>query len=202
MRFRIAEAVPQDLELIRDLAVAASVHTFTGLRSTPADRARYVDREFLELKRYYQQGLYRFLVARDTERNGRFAGYLLLNLHDQDDLGRPQTFVEDIAAPPEYWGLGVGHLLFDAATEVTAELGIDFMGGEVAACNSRIEAALRNDFYLESYRVIRPCTLEARRQMERAKGALENRAQIEERTQKLAERRRRIPKRRTGRDPG
>lgn len=113
--------------------------------------------EFEELKGYVRRGLYRFLLAKDTEKNLR-AGYLCLNLYDQDDLGRRQTFVEDIAAPPEYWGLGIGHLLFDAATKVTAELGIDFMGGEVAAENSRIEAALRNNFILETYRVVRPCT--------------------------------------------
>ena len=129
------------MDWIRDLAVSASIHTFSGLRSTTRQRADYIRIEFEELKRYAQQGAYRFLLARDKEKNLR-AGYLLLNLFDQDELGRRQTFVEDIAALPEYWGLGVGHFLFDAATALTAEMGLDFMGGEVAAENSRIEAAL------------------------------------------------------------
>ena len=115
----------------------------------------------------------------------------MLNLYDQDELGRRQTFVEDIAASKEYWGLGVGHLMFDAATELTAELGLDFMGGEVAAENSRIEAALRNNFFLESYRVVRPCTpkakelmVEMKRLKERDKGTLDKFQKLRERREK------------------
>ncbi len=191
-RFLITEAVPQDMDNIRELAVAASVHTFSGLRSTPGERARYVAQEFLELKSYHDRGLYRFLVAKDTERENAFAGYLLLNLYDQDDLGRRQTFVEDIASPPEYWGLGVGHLLFDAATEVTASLGLDFMGGEVSANNSRIEAALRNNFFLESYRVVRPCTPAGVQRMEEVKQSLERQNEITQRLGQLKKRRKRL----------
>ncbi|MFA5508854.1 MAG: GNAT family N-acetyltransferase [Vulcanimicrobiota bacterium] len=190
-RFEVIDAEARDMDWIRDLAVQASIHTFTGLRATAQEKARYIGVEFEELKRYALQGAYRFLIAIDKEKGDKRAGYLFLNLYDQDDLGRRQTFVEDIAALPEYWGLGVGHLLFDAATKVTAELGLHFMGGEVAAENSRIEAALRNNFYLESYRVVRPCTPEAEQIMEEVRRSREKQDEVKDKLDKLKERRQR-----------
>lgn len=184
------------MEWIRDLAVSASIHTFSGLRSTPQERARYVAVEFEELKRYARQGLYRFLIAIDRETDER-VGYLLLNLHDQDELGRQQTFVEDIAALPKYWGAGVGHLLFDAATELTASMGIHFMGGEVAAENTRIEAALRNNFVLESYRVVRPCTDEGRALLEEIRQVKSRTQEVKSKLDAARERRQRRRKKRT-----
>lgn len=181
------------MDWIRDLAVSASIHTFSGLRSTAQQRAAYIALEFEELKRYALQGSYRFLLAIDKEINEPVA-YLFLNLFDQDELGRRQTFVEDIAALPEYWGLGVGHFLFDAATRVTAELGLDFMGGEVAAENSRIEAALRNNFHLESYRVVRPCTPEGERIMEEVKRSKSQASELQEKLSRFKERRQRRKK--------
>ena len=108
------------MDFIRDLAVTASIHTFGGLRSTPQQRAAYAGEEFEQLKNYWTQGVYHYLIAIDTEDDNKRVGYLLLNLFDQDELGRRQTFVEDIAALPEYWGYKIGHLMFDAATEYTA----------------------------------------------------------------------------------
>lgn len=190
-RFEIVDARAKDMDWIRDLAAQASIHTFSGLRATAQEKARYIALEFEELKRYALQGTYRFLIAIDKEKDNKKVGYLFLNLFDQDDLGRRQTFVEDIAALPEYWGLGVGHLMFDAATRVTAELGLHFMGGEVAAENSRIEAALRNNFYLESYRVVRPCTPEAERLMEEVRKSKEKSSEVKDKLSKLKERRQR-----------
>lgn len=192
-RFQVVDAELKDMDWIQALAASASIHTFSGLRSTAAQRAEYIKVEFEELKRYVIQGAYRFLLARDRE-TGERAGYLLLNLYDQDELGRRQTFVEDIAALPEYWGLGVGHFLFDAATQITADLGLHFMGGEVAAENSRIEAALRNNFYLERYRVVRPCTPEAEQLLKDVRAAKQQDAQVQEKLQRLKERRRRRKK--------
>lgn len=183
------------MDFIRDLAVSASIHTFSGLRSTARERATYVSQELDELVAYWRRGAYRFLLALDTEHDSRPVGYLLLNLYDQDELGRRQTFVEDIAALPEYWGLQVGHLLFDAATKLTAELGMHFMGGEVAAGNSRIEAALRNNFYLESYRVFRPCTPEALEMMRAVKRDKETKDEVKSKLDSLKERRERRKKR-------
>jgi GNAT superfamily N-acetyltransferase len=185
------------MDWIRDLAVSASIHTFSGLRSTALQRSEYIKIEFEELKKYALQGSYRFLIAIDKEKDLR-VGYLLLNLFDQDELGRRQTFVEDIAALPDYWGRGVGHLLFDAATRVTAELGLHFMGGEVAAENSRIEAALRNNFHLEAYRVVRPCTPEAEALMREVKAQKEKRSVVSEKLNSLKERRQRRKKRTRG----
>ena len=155
--YLITEACEADVPVILELALQASAFTFNALRSTSSQRAAFLRSEFDSLKRYWRQGKYRFLVARE-QAEGPLLGYLLLNLYQVDDLGRRQTFVEDIGAHPQAWGKGIGHALFDAATEVTAELGIDFMGGEVAATNPRWQAALRNRFELESYRVVRACT--------------------------------------------
>jgi GNAT superfamily N-acetyltransferase len=188
-RFHVIDAGAKDMDWIRDLAVSASIHTFSGLRSTPQQRAKYVALEVEELRKYALEGTYRFLIAIDREKDDARAGYLLLNLWDQDELGRRQTFVEDIAALPEYWGLSVGHILFDAATKLTAELGMHFMGGEVAAENSRIEAALRNNFFLESYRVFRPCTPEAEALMREVKQHKERQRTVEGKVNKLKERR-------------
>ena len=167
------------MEVILELVTSASIFTFNALRSTSQERSRYVRSEFTELKRYVRQGRYRFLVAKDRELQ-KTIGYLFLNLYHQDDLGRRQTFVEDIGAFPEYWGRGIGHALFDAATEVTAALGIDFMGGEVAATNPRWQAALRNNFELESYRVVRPCTPRARALLDQLRQAREAQAKLQE----------------------
>lgn len=196
-RFEVIDAGAKDMDWIRDLAVQASIHTFSGLRATAQEKAQYIAVEFEELKRYALQGAYRFLIAIDKEMDNERVGYLFLNLYDQDDLGRRQTFVEDIAALPEYWGLGVGHILFDAATKVTAELGMHFMGGEVAAENSRIEAALRNNFYLETYRVVRPCTPEAEQLMEEVRQSKEKAGEVQDKLSKLRERRQRRKRNRT-----
>ena len=196
-RFEVIDAGAKDMDWIRDLAVQASIHTFSGLRATAQEKAQYIAVEFEELKRYALQGAYRFLIAIDKEKDNERVGYLFLNLYDQDDLGRRQTFVEDIAALPEYWGLGVGHILFDAATKVTAELGMHFMGGEVAAENSRIEAALRNNFYLETYRVVRPCTPEAEQLMEEVRQSKEKAGEVQDKLSKLRERRQRRKRNRT-----
>ena len=176
------------MDLILELATTASIFTFNALRSTTQERARYMQAEFVALKRWVRQGQYRFLVARDKALN-KSVGYLLLNLYHQDDIGRRQTFVEDIAALPEYWGRGIGHALFDAATEVTAELGIDFMGGEVSASNPRWEAALRNRFELEAYRVVRACTPQGKALLERVKEAREAQDKIQRQLQASKERR-------------
>lgn len=184
------------MDFIRDLAVTASIHTFGGLRSTPQQRAAYAGEEFEQLKNYWTQGVYHYLIAIDTEDDNKRVGYLLLNLFDQDELGRRQTFVEDIAALPEYWGYKIGHLMFDAATEYTAGLGLDFMGGEVAAENTRIEAALRNNFFLESYRVVRPCTPEAVKMMEEVKRSKEKQGEVQDKLKALKERRARRKRRR------
>lgn len=179
--FEIVDAEEQDLETILELATTASTSTFNALRSTSDDRVRFLRSEFPSLKRYFRQGLYRFLVARV---DGKVVGYLLLNLHSHDDLGRRQTFVEDIGAWPEYWGRGLGHALFDAAEKVTAELGIDFMGGEVAASNPRWEAALRNRFHLESYRVVRACTPAGEATLAHARAAREAQEWLQEQLQR------------------
>lgn len=180
------------MDLILELATSASIFTFNALRSTSAERAQFMRQEFPALRRWVRQGKYRFLVARDLELD-KSIGYLLLNLYGMDDLGRRQTFVEDIAALPEYWGRGIGHALFDHATEVTASLGIDFMGGEVAGGNPRWQAALRNRFELEAYRVVRACTprgqeiLDRCKQTQQAHESLQD--QLKARQQKRAARR-------------
>jgi GNAT superfamily N-acetyltransferase len=186
--YEIVDAAEQDMDLILELATTASIFTFNALRSTTQERSRYMQAEFVALKRWVRQGQYRFLVARDKEIN-KSIGYLLLNLWSQDDIGRRQTFVEDIAALPEYWGRGVGHALFDAATEVTAQLGIDFMGGEVSATNPRWQAALRNRFELEAYRVVRACTPRGKEMLEQVKQAREAQEKVEEQLRASRERR-------------
>ena len=97
--YEIGDAEPHEMSFIEELAATASLHTLDALRHTTEDRATYVRSEFAELKSYVRRGLYRFLVARDKA-SGEPIGYLLLNLYHQDDLGRRQTFVEDIAAIP------------------------------------------------------------------------------------------------------
>lgn len=193
--YEIGDAEPHEMSFIEELAATASLHTLDALRHTTEDRATYVRSEFAELKNYVRRGLYRFLVARDKAR-GEPIGYLLLNLYHQDDLGRRQTFVEDIAALPKYWGKGVGHALFDAATELTASLGIDFMAGEVAANNPRWEAAVRNNFFLEAYRLVRPCTPEGEALMARVEKARQDRAQVAEGLAGLKQRREAMKERR------
>jgi hypothetical protein len=156
-RFTVVDARPQDFEWILELAVEASTFTFNGVRSTPAECAQGIRAVFPELKRWVERGQYRFLVALEKD-TGRPAGYLMLNLFDVDDLDRRQTFIQDAATFPEFFGKGAQHLLYAEAVRITAELGVDFMGMEFSAANPYYETALRNGCFLESYRVIRPCT--------------------------------------------
>jgi ribosomal protein S18 acetylase RimI-like enzyme len=181
--YEIVDAAEQDLDTILELATTASTFTFNALRSTSEERARFLRSEWTALKRYFRQGQYRFLVAKERS-NGKTIGYLLLNLFHTDDLGRRQTFVEDIGALAEYWGQGIGHALFDHATEVTAQLGIDFMGGEVAASNPRWQAALRNRFHLEAYRVVRACTPQGEAILTRAREVREAHEKVQEQIEK------------------
>lgn len=155
--FTVVDARPQDFEWILELAVAASTSTFNGLRSTPGECAQGIRDVYPELKRWVERGQYRFLVALEKA-TGKPAGYLMLNLFDVDDLDRRQTFVQDAATYPEFFGKGAQHALYAEAVRITAELGIDFMGMEFSAANPYYETALRNGCVLESYRCVRPCT--------------------------------------------
>ncbi|MFN8611189.1 MAG: GNAT family N-acetyltransferase [Vulcanimicrobiota bacterium] len=186
--YEIVDAAERDWDFILELATSASIFTFNALRSTSQERAQFMRKEFASLRMWVRQGKYRFLLARDLEKDQPI-GYLLLNLYGMDDLGRRQTFVEDIGALPEYWGRGIGHALFDHATEVTASMGIDFMGGEVAAGNPRWQAALRNRFELESYRVVRACTPRGREILERCKQTQQAHDQLQEQLKARQEKR-------------
>ncbi|MBS2037832.1 GNAT family N-acetyltransferase [bacterium] len=186
--YEIVDAAEQDWDFILELATSASIFTFSALRSTSEERAQFIRKEFPSLRMWVRQGKYRFLLARDRELD-KPIGYLLLNLYGMDDLGRRQTFVEDIGALPDYWGRGVGHALFDHATELTASLGIDFMGGEVAAGNPRWQAALRNRFELESYRVVRACTARGQEILDRCKQTQQAHDQIQEQLKARQEKR-------------
>lgn len=195
--YEIVDAREQDWDLVLDLATSASIFTFNALRSTTEERVRFMRQELAALKTWVQKGQYRCLIARDRE-SGRSVGYLLLNLWHQDDIGRRQTFVEDIAALPDYWGRGIGHAMFDAATEVTARLGIDFMGGEVSATNPRWQAALRNRFELESYRVVRACTPRGQEILDQVKAAREAQEKLQQQVLEARERRQARRRRRQG----
>lgn len=186
--YEIVDAEEQDWDFILDLATSASIFTFNALRSTSDERSQFMRKEFTSLRLWVRQGKYRFLLARDRELD-KPVGYLLLNLYGMDDLGRRQTFVEDIGALQEYWGRGIGHALFDHATELTASLGIDFMGGEVAAGNPRWQAALRNRFELESYRVVRACTPRGQEILDRCKQSQQAHQDLQEQIKARQEKR-------------
>jgi len=186
--YEIIDAAEQDWDFILEMATTASIFTFNALRSTSAERAEFMRREFSSLRLWVRQGKYRFLLARDRELD-KPVGYLLLNLYGMDDLGRRQTFVEDIGALQEYWGRGIGHALFDHATEVTASLGIDFMGGEVAGNNPRWQAALRNRFELEAYRVVRACTPRGQEILDRCKQTVKAHEELQEQLKARQEKR-------------
>ena len=156
-RFEFVDAAEADLEPMFRIASAASARTFNTIRSTTAERARYLESEFRELVGYWRKGLYRFIVARELETQ-RVVGYLWLNLHHLDDLGRRQTYLEDLGALPEISGSGIGDGLIERAAAITAELGLDFMGAEIGIENPVIEASYRRKFQLEAYKIVRPCT--------------------------------------------
>lgn len=194
-RFTVIDARPQDYQEILALAVAASTSTFNGLRSTPAECAQAIKQEYPDLRRYVERGLYRFFVAIETQ-SSKLAGYLMLNLYDTDDLDRRQTFIQDCATWPQYFGQGVAHLLYAQAIEVTAELGIDFMGAEFSANNPFYEASLRNGCVLESYRVVRPCTPAAYEKLELARHHRDSLKTTQDKLSSLQQRRERVRKRR------
>lgn len=179
--FTVVDARPQDFEWILELAVAASTSTFNGLRSTPGECVQGIREVFPELKKWVERGQYRFIVALE-EGTEKPAGYLMLNLFDVDDLDRRQTFIQDAATFPEFFGKGAQHVLYAEAVKITAELGIDFMGMEFSAANPYYETSLRNGCILESYRVIRPCTPGA---YEKMRVAQEHREALKEVRSKL-----------------
>lgn len=193
--FTVVDARPQDFETILELAVEASTSTFNGLRSTPAECALAIRTEYPELKRYVERGLYRFLVALEED-SQKLAGYLMLNLYDSDDLGRRQTFIQDCATFPEYFGHGVAHALYAKAISITAELGVDFMGAEFSANNPFYQASLRNGCILECYQVVRPCTPRALEQLEIAKQHRETLKDVKSKLSSLKKRREKARERR------
>lgn len=184
--FEIVDGAAQDLDLILEIAATASTSTFNALRSTGEDRQRFLRSELPNLKRWVRGGQHRFLLARELA-TGKPIGYLLLNLWHQDDLGRRQTFVEDLAGFPEYLRRGLGRALTDAAAEVTASLGLDFMGAEMSATNPVFEGALRNRFLLEAHRIVRPCTPHAESVLASVKAAQEVQAFRARRKQRRTE---------------
>lgn len=184
--FEIVDGAEQDLDLILEIATTSSTSTFNGLRSTGEDRARFLNAELPNLRRWVRGGQHRLLVARELE-SGKRIGYLLLNLWHQDELGRRQTFIEDLAGFPEYLRRGVGRALTDAAAEVTASVGVDFMGAEMAATNPVFEGALRTGFLLEAHRIVRPCTPRAESVLASVKSAQEVQAFRARRKQRRAE---------------
>jgi hypothetical protein len=194
-RFTVVDARPQDFEWILDLAVAASTSTFNGLRSTPAECAQGIRDVYPELKKWVERGQYRFLVAIEVD-TGKPAGYLMLNLYDVDDLDRRQTFIQDAATYPEFFGKGAQHVLYAEAVRITAELGVDFVGAEFSAANPYYETALRNGCILESYRVIRPCTPAAYEKIRLAQQHRESLQGVKSKLDSLKERRQRARARR------
>jgi ribosomal protein S18 acetylase RimI-like enzyme len=193
--FTVVDARPQHFEWILELAVAASTSTFNGLRSTPAECAQGIRDVYPELKKWVERGQYRFFVCIE-DATDKPAGYLMLNLYDVDDLDRRQTFIQDAATLPEYFGKGVQHLLYAEAIRVTAELGIDFVGAEFSSANPYYETALRNGCILESYKVIRPCTPAAYEKLRVAQEHREALKEVKSKLDSLKERRERSRARR------
>lgn len=187
-RFEVIDAELQDMDWIRDLAALASIHTLGGPRSSPSACSDYIVQEFPELRRYAIDGTFRFLVAIDHEQGQRI-GYLLLNLHDVDQLGRRQTLVEDFAVAPDYAGHNIGILLFEAAATLTGELDINFMAGDCGADNRLIRTAERYDCVLESHSFFRACTPEANKIMEEAQAEREHRSAVADRLRRMQARR-------------
>lgn len=188
-RFEVVDAELRDMDWIRDLAAQASIHTLGGPRSSPSACSEYIVQEFPQLRRYAIDGTFRFLVAVDHEQGDSRIGYLLLNLHDVDQLGRRQTLVEDFAVVPEYAGHNIGILLFEAAATLTGELGINFMAGDCGADNRLIRTAERYDCVLESHSFFRACTPEARQIMEEAQAERDHRNAVAERLRRMQARR-------------
>lgn len=188
-RFTVIDAKPEDMDWIRDLAVRASIHTLGGPRSAPSECADFILEEFDELVTFVREGSYRFLLAVDREKNDVRIGYLLLNLFDLDQLGRRQTCVEDFAVVPEYAGHNIGILLFEAAADLTGELGVNFMAGVCSADNRLIKTADRYNCVLESHVFFRACTPEAKAIMEQADKEREERRAMAARLRRIHARR-------------
>lgn len=195
------EATREDVEWISRLAVSLSGVTVAPLRGLWGEAGRqFVLDSVRQLFAMKATGKYRFLIAIDKATQER-VGYLLLDLAHHEPTGANEAHIEDMGIVDEYLGRRAGHFLTDEAARVASEEGIDYLGAHISFSNRRaLLAALGNGFELEYYRIVRPCTEQAKSTVARAEEALDLQAEGEKRRRILMSRRIKRRKRQEARE--
>ena len=139
MKLLIRPATLADAPAIRQLAVNSVKWGIPHTRDVdPAEVQRRASQSLANLEFTMKlQPNFRILVA-DDEGRCPMVGYIMLNTGEMEgSTGERQVFIHDLAVRPEYWGRRVVNRLINAAAEVTRELGLKYLVGEVTASNTR-----------------------------------------------------------------
>ncbi len=187
--YELREADREDLEWVVELAVKLAAVTVAPLRGLwgPAGQD-FVASSVKQLIGLKATGQYRFLIASDKA-TGERVGYLILDLVHHDPTGGAEAFIEDMGIVSDYLGKRAGHFLTDQAARIAGEEGIDYLGAHISFSNRRaLLAALGNGFELEFYRIVRPCTEQAKATVARADEALDFQQEAEQRRRVLLSR--------------
>ena len=189
-KFSLRDASEDDHRWILDLAQELAEVTVPPLRGVWGEKARHWARSsIVELIPYSRSQSMRFIVAIDRASQER-VGYLILNMHHDGPFDDRETYIEDMGVVSEYLGKRVGHYLTDQAARISAEAGVPYLGAHISFANRRaLMAALGNGFELESYRIVRPCTEEAKQATKESEAALERQAQNEKTRRTILSRR-------------
>lgn len=153
----IRKAQPEDFPLIRDLALAAGVHTgsVSPIRD-PEEAAAHMRAHYAELGR---RGLAAFpepwgaeaWVAVDDA--GELVGYLLLATAARDDLtGEPQAYVLDVMVASHARGRRVASRLLEQAEAQARARGLRYIGLTVATDNTPALSLYRKLGYVEEWK--------------------------------------------------
>ena len=155
-----------DVPFIRQLSLDSSLFGIPARRDASNAQVQEAALPYLQ---EIEQWIYRkqdmaVLVA---EAEGQQVGFLVLEFnHVEETTGDRQTFINNLAVDPAWWGKYVVHHLVKAAAKLTGEKGYSYMTARVTASNQRtVTQALRLGFEIERYQIVMACGPEGIREM-------------------------------------
>lgn len=189
-RYIIRLATFEDIGWIISLAEELAEVTVSPLQGVWGEKARVFARESIQkLVPFIASNGYKFLVCLDKH-SSLPVGYLILNMFHESPYETRETYIEDMGVVSGYLGRRVPHFLVGEASRISAEEGVDFMGAHISCLNQRaLLTALNIGFELESYRIVMPCTSQAREVVEGSSVALERQSQLEKNRRVIQSRR-------------
>lgn len=156
MEITVREATESDLDWVRERVLESSAYSIPYCRDVASALVREAaDEDFDRVLAERDHMVFLIAENQDKER----MGLLILNLnHTSDATGEKQSLIEDLDVEPRFWGTPAVNRLVHRAAQVTAEHGLTYMVGHVAAGNRRtLLKARRLGFQIERYHLVMGC---------------------------------------------